>query len=106
MYLEIVIDDELTAIFNSKGKGIERIRKEKLSWVCDSEELQLVWGMIDERDEDEDLDLLKEIASVWIAMRGYSKARKIKEDYKKTKRSSTKKRSLRKELKKDQTKTE
>lgn len=106
MYLELVVDDELTSIFKSKGKGIERIRKERLNWVCDSEELQLVWGMIDEEDEDDDLEFLKEIASVWITIRGYSKTRKIKEDYKKAKRNSTKKRSLRKELKKENARTE
>ncbi len=56
----------------------------------------------DDDDDDDDLgqDLLREIASLWVATRGYSKARK----YKREKATATKgKRSLRKELKRQDT---
>ena len=98
------MDEELTAIFNSKGKGLEKVMKEKLDWLCNKDEVQFVWSMIT-LDDDDDLDdleqdLLREIASLWVTTRGYSKARRIKEDYKKEKATATKgKRSLRKELK-------
>ena len=107
VYLEMTVDKELTAIFNSKGKGIEKVRKEKLDWLCNNDEVQLVWSMISTLDDDDDdleQDLLREIASLWITIRGYSKARKIKEKYKREKATATKgKRSLRKELKRQDT---
>lgn len=100
--LEMSVDEELTSIFKSKGKGIEKVRREKLDWLCENDEIQLVWSMITELDESDDdfEDLLKEIASLWITTRGYSKARMVKEEYKRAKATSTKgKKSLRKELK-------
>ena len=106
LYLEMTVDEELTSIFKSKGKGIEKVRKEKMNWLCENDEIQLVWSMISILDDDDDLDqdLLKEIASTWITTRGYSKARRIKEEYKRAKATATKgKRSLRKELKRHNT---
>lgn len=105
MFLEMTVDEGLTSIFRSKGKGIEKVRRERLDWLCYQEEVQLVWSMLTNED-DSTQDLLKEIASVWITTRGYSKARIVKEQFKKAKASGTKgKHSLRKELKKNTTKT-
>lgn len=108
LFLEMSVDEELTSIFKAKGKGIEKVRREKLDWLCENEEVQLVWGMLtdtlEETDEDFNQDLLKEIASLWITTRGYSKAHVVKEDYKRAKATSTKgKHSLRKELKRQNT---
>ena len=105
LYLEMTVDEKLTSIFKSKGKGIEKVRKEKMNWLCENDEVQLVWSMICTLDDDDAAqDLLKEIASMWITIRGHSKARRIKEDYKRAKATSTKgKRSLRKELKRHDT---
>lgn len=92
----MTLDEKLTSIFQSRGK-----HKEKLDWLCGNEDIQLVWSMVSTlADDNLEEELLKEIASLWITTRGYSKALKIKEDYKKDKATSTKgKRSLRKELK-------
>lgn len=50
--------------------------------------------------DDLDQELLKEIASLFITVRGHSKAHMVKEEYKNAKATATKgKRSLRKELK-------
>ena len=108
LYLEMTVNDELTSIFKAKGRGIEKIRKERLEWLCEKDEIQLAWSMICDLGEDDlDQDLLKEIASLWITTRGFSKARRVKEDYKKAKAkaaASTKgKRSLRKELERQAT---
>ena len=100
--LELITDEELTAIFTAKGKGIEKVKKEKLSWICDDEDVQFLWCMVSsttiESDEVRQC-LLKEIAYLWITTRGHSKAQKIKEDHKKAKGKGVKgKHSLRKEL--------
>lgn len=100
--LELLVDDKLTAIFNAKGEGLEKVKKEKLSWLCDNDEVQFLWCMIGPvtiEDESVRQTLLHEIAHLWITTRGYSKAHKIKEDYKKSKHQNVKgKHSLRKEL--------
>ena len=44
--LEHITDEELTAIFTAKGKGIEKVKKEKLSWICDDEDVQFLWCMV------------------------------------------------------------
>jgi hypothetical protein len=102
MFLEYTVDEELTSIFKAKGKGIERVRREKLDWLCGSDEVQIVWSMITDAVEDEDSfhDLLVEIASMWITTRGHSKACRVKEELKRAKDTGMKgKHSLRKELK-------
>ena len=32
--IELIVDKELSAIFQEKGKGLEKVKKEKLSWLC------------------------------------------------------------------------
>ena len=96
-----MVDEELTSVFKLKGKGVERVKKDNLKWLCENEELQLVWSMICSIDDD-DLgeELLKEIAFTWITAWGHSKTHAIKEKYKKAKSTSMKgKHSLHKELK-------
>ena len=83
--IELLVDKELSAIFESKGKGLEKVKKEKLSWVCNNDEVQFLWCMISPSAlecEDIHQSLLREIAHLWITTRGYSKVRRIKEDYK------------------------
>ena len=100
-FIEITIDEELSRIFRSRGKGIEKVRKEKLEWLCENEEVQIVWGIICPEDEEEvQEELLREIAFKYITSRGHSKARVIKEKHKVATKTSIKgKRSTRKELK-------
>ena len=104
LLMEITVDDELTHIFQSKGKGIEKVRKEKLEWLCLDEEVQIVWSILCSlEDEEFEQELLKEIAFTWITTRGHSKAHIVKEQYKNAKQTPTSgKRSLRKELLKKQ----
>ena len=44
--IELIVDKELSAIFNAKGKGLEKVKKEKLSWLCSDEDVQFLWCMI------------------------------------------------------------
>lgn len=99
---EHVADHELSSIFQAKGKGVEKVKKENLSWICDDEDVQFMWCMLSPTSiESEEVcqHLLWEIAHLWITTRGQSKAKKIKEDYKRAKAKGTKREhSLRKEL--------
>ena len=101
--LELACRGVLDTILESKGEGIERVKKENLSWLCNDEEVQFLWNVV-VMDNDETAaavgqTLLQEIAYKWITTRGYSKVRKLKEDYKKQKKEVLKgKHSLRKEL--------
>ena len=101
--IEVLVDKELSAIFNTKGKGLEKVKREKLSWVCSDVDVQSLWHIIISpspiEEERVSQQLLQEIVYLWITTRGHSKASKIKEDYKKAKGKSVKgKHSLRKEL--------
>ena len=40
--LELVADKELSTIFERKGEGIEKVKKESLSWLCDDDEVQFI----------------------------------------------------------------
>ena len=40
--IELIVGKELSAIFKEKGRGLEKVKKENLSWVCDNEEIQFV----------------------------------------------------------------
>ena len=78
--LKHIIDKELTVIFTAKGKGIEKVKKEKLLWICDVEDVQFLWCMVSPTTIESDevcQCLLKEIAYLWITTRGTSKAQKI-----------------------------
>lgn len=99
--LDLIVDKELTAIFKKKGKGIEKVKKDKITWVCDDEDVQFVWCMISPSVTEESVrqKLLQEIAYTWITIRGHSKAQRLKEEHKILKAQTTKrKKSLRKEL--------
>ena len=77
MVLELIIDRELTAIFQSRGRGMHKVKKEKLSWLCNNEEVQIIWSMISPSSIEEESvrqDLLREIAFMWVTTRGHSKA--------------------------------
>ena len=99
--LDLIIDKELTTIFEKKGKGIEKVKKEKLSWVCDDDDVQFIWCMVSPStivEESVRQKLLRDIAYTWITIRGHSKAQRLKE-YKTLKAQTVKrKKSLRKEL--------
>ena len=80
--LEYITDKELTSIFKAKGKGIEKVKKEKLSWICDDEDVQFLWCMVSPSTiESEDVRqcLLQKIAYLWLTTQDHSKAQKIKE---------------------------
>jgi hypothetical protein len=100
--IELLANKELSAIFEAKGKGLEQVKKERLSWLCNDEDIQFLCCMISPTAiecEDTRQHLLREIAYIWITTRGYSKARTIKEDYKRVRGKAVKgKHSLRKEL--------
>ena len=100
--LELITDRELTAIFQSRGRGMYMVKKEKLSWLCNNEEVQFIWSMISPSSIEEESvrqDLLREIAFMWVTTRGHSKAQMVKEELKKSKAKGTKgRKSLRKEL--------
>ena len=101
--IEHTVDDQLTSIFNERGKGIEKVKMEKLSWVSNDDDVKEMWRIVSTAIESEEASkcLLKEIIHLWITIRGHSKTRKIKEDYNKAKKQTVKgKRSLRKDLKK------
>ena len=99
---ELIVDKELSAIFEAKGKELENVKKEKLSWICSDEDVQFLWCMISPatiEQESISQQLLQEVVYLWITTRGHSKGSKIKEDYKRAKGKSVKgKHSLRKEL--------
>ena len=99
--IESIVDSKLTQILKESGKGIEQVKKENLSWICEDEEVQSIWDDITSNTiEEEEIhqNLLREIAHMWVTTRGHSKTHKIK-DYKIHKKENVKgKRSLRKEL--------
>ena len=91
--LEYLVDKELTSIFQARGKGIEKIKKGRLSLICNDDDVQFLWCMISPvtiECEEIRQNLLQEIAHLWITTRGHSKARKIKENYKVAKGKSVK----------------
>ena len=100
--IELIVDKELSTIFSTKGEGLEKVKKDKLSWVCNDEDVQFLWCMISPATIEEERvrqQLLQDIVHLWITTRGHSKARRVKEDYKREKGKSVKgKHSLRKEL--------
>ena len=77
MVLELIIDRELTAIFQSRGRGMHKVKKEKAAQLCNNEEVQFIWSMISPSSIEEESvcqDLLREIAFMWVTTRGHSKA--------------------------------
>ena len=99
--IESIVDSKLSEIMKECGKGIEQVKKENLTWVCDDKEVQNLWDQVSPNSiEEEEVrqDLLREIAHMWVTTRGHSKTHKIK-DYKLRQKTTVKgKRSLRKEL--------
>ena len=100
--IELLVDCKLSQIFNESGKGIEQVKKENLFWVCQDDDVQCVWSHISPNTIEEETvreDLLREIIYMWVTTRGYSKAHRIKENYKLQQKKGLKgTRSLRKEL--------
>ena len=83
--IESLVDSKLSEIMKECGKGIEQVKKENLTWVCEDKEVQCIWNQISLNSiEEEEVrqDLFREIACMWVTTRGHSKAHKIKEDYK------------------------
>lgn len=39
-------NEELSSIFQNKETGIKKVKKENISWLCDDEDVQLVWSSI------------------------------------------------------------
>ena len=69
--------------------------------LCEDPDIQHFWEILAMDMSDRDgHKLLMEIVKEWVAMRGHSIGKKMMEDYKVATKASTKKRSLRKELKK------
>ncbi len=44
--IELIVDTKLSEIFQKGGKGVEHVKKENLSWVCEDEDVQCAWNMI------------------------------------------------------------
>ena len=100
--IETIVHKELSVLFDNKGAHIEKVKKDNLSWVCNDEEVQLMWQFISPTTIEEKgvrQRLLAEIAHLWITTRGYSMASSAKESLKKRKSECIKgKKSLRKDL--------
>lgn len=100
--IESLVEERLSQIFMQGGAGIEQVKKEKLSWICDSEDVQHAWNLIDLSAIEEECvrdNLLLDIAQMWVTTRGHSKTHMIKKDYKRRQQQIVKgTRSLWKEL--------
>ena len=100
LVLELLADQELNQLLQ-KGKGLEKLNKDKLSWLCENEEVQFIWCLVSVTVQEESIrqQLLRDIAYLWITTRIHSKLQKVKEDRKKAKAECVKgKLSLRKQL--------
>ena len=40
--IELLANKELSTIFEAKGKGLEKVKKERLSWLCKDEDIQFL----------------------------------------------------------------
>lgn len=100
--IELIADRELTEILKKKGKGLEKLKKDKLDWLCEDEEVQFIWCLISPMTIEEESvrqKLLRDIAYLWVTTRTHSKVQRVKEDHKKAKAECVQgKRSLRKQL--------
>ena len=62
--IEMKTNEELSTVFQHRGRGIEKVQKEKISWLCDDEEVQSVWSSISPLTIEEERfrqELLREI---------------------------------------------
>ena len=67
--IELIVNEKLSALFSSKGKNIKEMTRDKLSWVCDDEEVQVTWRCISPGTIEEESvrqSLLKEIICLWV----------------------------------------
>ena len=51
------------------GAGIEQVKKENLSWLCDNEDVQHAWNLINLSAIEEECvrdNLLLDIAQMWV----------------------------------------
>ena len=44
--IESLVEERLSQIFMQGGAGIEQVKKENLSWICDNEDVQHAWNLI------------------------------------------------------------
>lgn len=103
LFVTVEYFEKLSEILKERGKGIEYVRKDQLTWIVDQDEVQSLWNQVDAsslvEDESARRNLLIELVHLWITTRGHSKTHKLKEEYKlKQKKSVKGTRSLRKEL--------
>ena len=100
--IKLIVDSKLDKIYGQGGQGIEQVKRENLSWICEDEDVKSVWSFISPNAIEEDAvrqDLLTDIAFLWVTSRGHSRAHQIKEDYKQQqKRGTERTRGLRKDL--------
>ena len=97
LVLELLADQELNQLLQ-KGKGLQKLKKNKLDWLCDDDEIQFIWCLVSVTIQEESVrqQLLHDIAYLWITTRTHSK---LQEDHKKAKAECVKgKPSLRKQL--------
>ena len=99
--IELISHNELSTILGKRGKNADKIRKDKLQWLCEDEEIQFLWCLISPVTiHEKSQTLLRDIIHLWLTTRIHSKVNKVIEDHKKEKASATKRRkALRKELK-------
>ena len=99
--VKLIVDSKLNKIYGQGGQGIEQVKRENLSWICEDEDVKSVWSFISPNTIEEDAvrQDLTDIAFLWVTSRGHSKVHQIKEDYKQQQKRETKRtRGLRKEL--------
>ncbi len=80
--IEYTVDEKLSSIIDQRGRGIECVQKDKLTWVVDQEEVQSLWNDICSssvvENESARQNLLIEIVHLWVTTRGHSKTHKLK----------------------------
>ena len=44
--IKLIVDSKLDKIYGQGGQGIEQVKRENLSWVCEDEDVKSVWSFI------------------------------------------------------------
>ena len=106
--IELTMRNKLTECLKksiSVSSQSEKVKSDIIEFVCINSDVQLYWNMIsiDICVEEDGIELLKHIVSLWLNIRGFSISKAWMEEYKKIVCISTQKtKSLRKELKRKQ----
>ena len=88
--IELLVDKELSAVFNTKGKGLKRSEKRR-SHGPSSVMMKSLWRIISSRKKvSVSIYVLQEIIYLRITTRDHSEVNDIKEGYKKAKGKSVK----------------